>query len=217
MSSEKQKNDEALTPIPVTHDTSVLRETKGFWSGNTVVFNPTDHIVVLEPVLTVAGLQRVINDYLREHAAPDIAEWIQKQCDNRRMDLCSLLQLRKTNPLRAYFAFRRVRAFDQPEYVWAADYLARSYPDEARRVEGLASALGEALRDDPKVISSIRTMALPSRWPIGGCWKHWRPGINAICPRRRWAGWAFRRGLLVLLCQTKILASDHVGKYNVMC
>ena len=23
--------------------------------------------------------------------------------------------------------------------------------------------------------------------------------------------------LLILLCQTKILASDHVGKYNVMC
>ena len=24
-------------------------------------------------------------------------------------------------------------------------------------------------------------------------------------------------GALILLCQTEILASDHVGKYNVMC
>jgi hypothetical protein len=95
MSSEKQKNDEAVTPIPVTRDMSVLREAKGFWSGNTVVFNPTNHIVILDPDLTVAGLQRVINDYLREHAASDIADWIQKQCYNRRMDLCSLLQTKK--------------------------------------------------------------------------------------------------------------------------
>ena len=37
--------------------------------------------------------------------------------------------------------------------------------------------------------------------------------VVRVIPRR---GERARR-LLVLLCQTKILASEHVGKYNVMC
>ena len=158
MSSEKKKSNEAVTPIPVTHDLSVLRETLGFWSGNTIVFNPTDHIVILHPDLTVAGLQRSIDDYLKEHAASDIATWLQAQCDNRKMDLCSLLRERR-NPLREFFALRRVLAFDRPECIshgqirWpcCADYLAQLYPDETAKVEGLASVLGQALHEHPKV------------------------------------------------------------------
>jgi len=149
----------------VTKDTSILVETKGYWSGKAVYFNTsTNKIIVLDKSIQLTSIVGLINEYLEENLISHIEEYIKSILLRSNEKLSEGL---KNSRFKSYFNLQKVSRFNRNEFkcrsgyvTWKsiADWLSNNCIDEQSQIKTLAEIFSKSIQMDEKIITADKNI-----------------------------------------------------------
>lgn len=134
--------------IDATFDQSSLRSSEGYWSGRTVFWNPSEHVVITDHSLTKASLLELAESSFCEGVATDIDWLLSRRKRQTGLTVCDLLRVDVQT--RTTFVLPSLQAFDKPLYknalgrvMWSkiADDLEQCFSSELERSNALIAAM----------------------------------------------------------------------------